>query len=124
MTKPLALLLHEKMIPGSKLVSKFEALDYRVVTLADPEELAPTASKHMPMLVVADLTNRRGDVLEAVGKMLAQDATAHVPVIAYAPREDEKVREAASKAGIRLLATEAVIVPHLDQFVEAALLVE
>lgn len=124
MTKPLALLLHEKMVPGSKLVSRFEALDYRVVTLPDPADLVPTVAREMPMLLVADLTNRRGDVLAAVGQMLGNPETAHVPVIAYTPREDEKVREAASKVGVRLLATEAIIVPHLEQFVEAALLVE
>lgn len=124
MTKPLALLLHEKLMPGSQLVSRFEAMEYRVATLADPADLATAASRQAPMLVVADLTNRRGDVLEAVTRMHAQPETAHIPVIGYAPREDEKVREAAAKAGIRLLATDATIVPHLSQFVEAALLVE
>lgn len=122
--KPLALLLHEKLMPGSQLVSKFETLDFRVATIAEPAELAPSAARLMPMLVVADLTSRRGDVLSAIAEMLRQEATAHVPVIAYMGREDEKVREAALQTGVKILATDATIVPHLPQFVEHALQVE
>lgn len=124
MMNPLALLLHEKLMPGSQLVSKFETLDFRVATIAEPAELAPTALRLMPMLVVADLTSRRGDVLSAIGEMLRQGATSHVPVIAYAAREEDKVREAAERAGVRILATDATIVQHLPQFVEAALHLE
>jgi len=121
MTKPLAVLLHEKAMPGSKLVSKFEEMDYRVMTVADPGDLVALALKERPMLVVADLTNRRGDVLVAIGGLQAEESTAHIPVLAYTPREDEKLREAALKAGVKVLATDATILPHLPQFVEHAL---
>ncbi len=124
MMNPLVLLLHEKLMPGSQLVSKFETLDFRVSTISEPAELAPAALRLMPMLVVADLTSRRGDVLSSIGGMLAQEATSHIPVIAYAAREEDKVREAALRAGVKILATDATIVPHLPQFVEHALLVE
>jgi CheY-like chemotaxis protein len=121
MTKPLAVLLHEKAMPGSKLVSKFEEMDYRVMTVIDPGDLVALALKERPMLVVADLTNRRGDVLVAIGGLQAEESTAHIPVLAYTPREDEKLREAALKAGVKVLATDATILPHLPQFVEHAL---
>lgn len=121
MTKPLAVLLHEKSMPGSKLASKFEELDYRVVTVTDPVELAAVARRERPMLVVADLTSRRGDVLAAIGALQAEETTSHIPVLAYTPREDEKLREAALKAGVKILATDATILPHLPQFVEHAL---
>lgn len=121
MTKPLAVLLHEKAMPGSKLVSKFEEMDYRVMTVIDPGDLVALALKERPMLVVADLTNRRGDVLVAIGGLRAEESTAHIPVLAYTPREDEKLREAALMAGVKVLATDATILPHLPQFVEHAL---
>ena len=121
MTKPLAVLLHEKMVPGSKLVSKFEELDYRVVTVLDPAELPIVAKRERPMLVVADLTSRRGDVLDAIRALQSDESTSHVPVLAYAAREDEKQREAALQAGVKILATDATILPHLPQFVEHAL---
>lgn len=121
MKKPLALLLHEKLMPGSQLASKFEELDYRVSTLGDPAELVPKARAEGPMLVVADLTNRRGDVLAALAALHADEATRHVPVIAYASREDEKQREAALAAGVKVMATDKTILAHLPQFVEHAL---
>ncbi len=121
MTKPLALLLHEKMAPGAQLGSKLEALDYRVQILADPSELAARARAEMPMIVFVDLANRRGDVLGAVSSVRADDAIAHVPVVAYASREDERQRETAVQAGVNLLATETTLLQHLPQFLEAAL---
>lgn len=124
MTHPLALLLHDKMMPGSKLGTKFEELDFRVATLADPAELLATAKREMPMIVAADLTNRRGDVLEAIRALHAEETTAHIPVIAYAAREDDKVREAALQAGVKVMATETTVLPHLAQFIEHALHVE
>lgn len=124
MTHPLALLLHDKMMPGSKLATKFEELDFRVATISDPAELLPTAQREMPMIVAADLTNRRGDVLEAIVALHAAGATAHIPVIAYAAREDDKLRESALAAGVKVMATETTILPHLAQFVEHALHIE
>ncbi len=124
MTKPLAMLVHDKATPGTLLARKFGDLDYRVVILADPALLAATVAQERPMIVVADLTSRRGDVLAAITALLAEEGTAHVAVIAYTAREDERLRENALKAGIKILATDATVVPHLEQFVEHALLVE
>lgn len=121
MTKPLALLLHEKLMPGSQLVSRFEERDYRVTTLMEPGQLVDAALKEQPMIVVADLTNRRGDVLAAIRELRAAEATVHVPVLAYYPREDEKFRDAATEAGVTVLATDATILPHLDHFIEHTL---
>lgn len=121
MTKPMALLLHEKLMPGSQLVSRFEERDYRVATVSDPGQLAAAALQHQPMLVVADLTSRRGDVLAAIRDLRATEATLHVPVLAYTLHEDEKVRDAATQAGVTVLATDATIIPHLDHFIEHAL---
>ncbi|MBX3747693.1 MAG: hypothetical protein KF833_20480 [Verrucomicrobiae bacterium] len=124
MMKPLALLLHEKPVPGTQLRNKLEGLEYRVATVSDPRDLVTTATREMPMVVVADLTNRQGDVLAAVAAMRVNEATSHVPVIAYGPREDGQQRETALAAGVKVMATEATIVPHLAQFLEHALQLE
>jgi CheY-like chemotaxis protein len=124
MTKPLALLLHEKLMPGSQLASRLDQLDYRVQTLADPAQLSEVARREMPMIVLADLTHRRGNVLVALATMHTEPGLEHIPIIAYAAREDEKQREAALQAGVRILATDATILPHLPQFLEAALLID
>lgn len=121
MTKPLALLLHDKPMPGSRLVARFEEMGYRVSTVADPGRLMATAKEALPMLVVADLTNGRGDVLAAVEGLRGDAATAHLPVIAYAAKEDGNQREAALRAGVQVVATDATIVQHLGPFVDQAL---
>ena len=36
MTQPLALVLYEKLLPGSQLVNRLQDLNYRVQTIADP----------------------------------------------------------------------------------------
>lgn len=120
-TKPLALLVHEKLMPGSQLASQFEELEYRVVTLPDPGILLETARKEMPMLVVVDLTHRRREILVAVQNLREDPATAHVPVLAYVGRDEEKIRDEAIRAGVKILAAEAAIVLHLQQFVDQAL---
>jgi hypothetical protein len=121
MIKALALLLHEKLIPGSQVGARLEELDYRVITIEDPVRLAETARREMPMIIVADLTNHRGEVLAGIAETLADPATAHVPVVAYGIREDEKQRQLARDAGVKVLATEATIVAHLPHFLEHAL---
>lgn len=121
MTKPLALLLHDRPMPGSELATRFEELDYRVVIIADPAELAAAAEREKPMVVVADLTSRRGDVLAAIAGLGRSGATVHVPVIAYGPREDQKLRVSVERAGARVVATDPTIVPHLAQFLAQAL---
>ena len=121
MTKPLALLIHEKLMPGSQLVSRFEERDYRVLTTADPAQLTDLARSELPMIVVADLTSRRGDVLEALGGLKSDPATAHVPILAYAARADGRLPGAAKKAGITVLATDATVLLHLDQYIQRCL---
>lgn len=124
MSKALVLLLHEKSMPGSQVATRLEGLDFRVKVMADPGELVTRAREEKPMLVVADLMNHRGDVLAAVTALRADGETTHVPVIAYAGREDEKQRATALKAGVTVMGTDATLLLHLPQFVEAALHVD
>src|SRR5262245_49139849 len=39
MTEPLALVVYEKLLPGSQLVNRLQDLKYRVQTVADPTQL-------------------------------------------------------------------------------------
>jgi CheY-like chemotaxis protein len=121
MMKPLALLLHDNTMTGSRLAGLFEGLDYRVATLRDPGELTAVARKEMPMLVVADMANRQGDSAAAIAALRADPGTAHVVVIAYAGRDQEDLRQAAARAGAHLATTDVAISQHLPQLLEQAL---
>lgn len=122
--KPLALLLHERLLPGSKLAGRFDELQYRVRTLADPARLVAEARAGKPMVIVTDLAQRRPEVLAAVAELHAQPDTAHIPVIGYLARDDEAARREAAGAGIKVVATDTTVVGHLPQFLELALHVE
>lgn len=122
--KPLALLLHERLFPGSKLAARLEELQYRVLTVADPAQLATLARAEKPMVIVADLAHRRPAVLTAVGELHRQADTAHIPVIGYLTRDDEGARREAAEAGVRVVTTDATVVAHLPQFLELALHLE
>lgn len=124
MTKPLALLLHERPLPASKLASRLDELQYRVRILADASQLATLARAEKPMVIVADLAHHRPAVLAAINELHRQPDTAHIPVIGYLTRDDEGARREAGEAGVRVVATDVTVVAHLPQFLELALHVE
>src|SRR6267142_590804 len=109
MTQPLALVLYEKLLPGSQLVNRLQDLNYRVQTIADPSLLSQCAEQAMPLLVVADLESGANNVLPALSGLRQNPATKHLPVIGFSKEDSAELRTAAEKAGITLLVTEAAI---------------
>jgi PleD family two-component response regulator len=125
MTEPLALVLYEKLMPGSQLVNRLQDLKYRVVSITDATALVPCAQQERPMLIIADLVSSGADVASVIARLRQTTATEHIPVIAFGPDEDgDALREAARKAGATLAVTEAAILNHLPQFLNQALEVE
>ena len=45
MTEPLALVVYEKLLPGSQIVNRLQDLNYRVQTISDPALLAECAEQ-------------------------------------------------------------------------------
>jgi CheY-like chemotaxis protein len=124
MLKPLALVLYEKILPGSQLVNRLRDLNYRVQALNDPAQLLPQAEEHKPMLVLADLESTRGNVCEAIARLRKTPATEHLPVIAFNDQIEPKLEAAAHAVGVTLLVGDAAILSHLPQFLERALVIE
>ena len=124
MIKPVAILLHEKLIPGTQVITRLEELDYRVVIGHEPNALLELVRESMPMIIITDLSSRRAEILDAISSVKGDPAVSHVPVLAYEVREDEHQFAEAREAGVDVLATEATIVPHLAQFIEQALQIE
>ncbi len=124
MTQPLALVLYEKLLPGSQLVNRLQDLNYRVQTLADPALLVQCAEQAKPMLVLADLEPARNDVCGAISRLKQNAATQHLPVIAVCGENAAELQSAARGAGASLVVSEGAIVGHLEQFLEQALHVE
>jgi len=124
MTQPLALVVYEKLLPGSQLVNRLQDLQYRVQTLPDPAQMAGTAAEAKPMLVFMDLEASGKDVCGAIKQLRQKQSTAHIPVVGFTMETQKELEEAARAAGITVVVTEAVLLNHLPQVLEQALQVE
>ena len=124
MTQPLALVLYERILPGSQIVNRLQDLGYRVQTLSDGGGLAETAEREKPIVVIADLESTHGNVCPALARLKAGDATKHLPVIVFGGEKTPELQAAAKAAGASLVVNEAALLAHLSQFLEQALQVE
>ena len=124
MTKPLALVVYEKLLPGSQLVNKLQDLNYRVYTIAEAEALVDYAQQKKPLLVLVDLASSLTNVSVAIAKLKQNPDTKHIPVIAFAGEQEADLQETARQAGATLVVHETAITTHLPQFLEQALHVE
>ena len=124
MTQPLAIVLYEKLLPGTQLVNRLQDLSYRVQTIASADRLVECAEQARPMLVLADLHSTRNDVCAALARLKQNEATKHLPVIAFSGQDTDELQAAAKAAGATLIVNEAAILAHLPQILEQALRVE
>ncbi len=119
MTKPLALLCYEKLLPGSQLANRLADTGWRVQTVNDPTALVMSAEEHKPLLALIDLSSTRTSVTEQVAALRRNQGTAHIPIIAFSA--DESAHPSAAAAGANLVVTDAAILQHLAQFLDQAL---
>jgi DNA-binding response OmpR family regulator len=118
MTKPLALVHYEKLLPGSQLVNRLHDIGYRVETATTPRELPAQARQLKPMLVVVDASGGRA-ICEAVSAIRADSETGHLPILAFAA--DEPSRESARRAGATMVANDAGVLDQLPHLLEQVL---
>ncbi|MDB6065255.1 MAG: Response regulator receiver protein [Pedosphaera sp.] len=121
MTQPLALVLYEKLFPGSQLVNRLQDMGYRVLTVPGAEALVACAEQEKPMLVLADLAATQAKVFESIAQLRGHPATMHLPVIAFAEEREVDLQAAARDAGATLVVNEAAILTHLEQLLDRAL---
>ena len=119
MTKPLALLCYEKLLPGSQLANRLADAGWRVQTVNDPTALVLSAEEHKPLLALIDLNSTRTSVTEQLSALRRNQGTAHIPIIAFSA--DESSHPSAAAAGANLVVTDTAILQHLAQFIDQAL---
>lgn len=124
MIQPLALVVYEKLLPGTQLVNRMQDLHYRVRAITDSNTLLACARQEKPLLVLADLESTRNDICRVIAELRQDPDTQHIPVIAIADEEDGTLIRAAQTAGATLVAGESAILNHLSQFLDRALQVE
>jgi CheY-like chemotaxis protein len=124
MTEPLALVLYEKLLPGSQLVNRLQDLRYRVQTVSDTSLLVESCDQAKPMLVLADLRAAQQDVCAAIGKLKSNPSTKHIPVIAFGAEEQPELQKTALAAGVSLIVSESALLNHLSECLDQALSLE
>jgi PleD family two-component response regulator len=123
-TQPLALVLYEKLLPGTQLINRLQDLHYRVLPVTQPDQLLAVAAREGPMLLLADLAAERHDVCALIAAFRRHPATAHVPVLAFAEQPDEALVNAARAAGATMVVGHAALLAHLPELLEQVLQVE
>lgn len=124
MTQPLALVLYEKLMPGSQLVNRLQDLNYRVQPLTDANQVAACAQSEGPMLIVTDLESSHADVCALIAGLRKNPVTAHIPILAFADETAEPLQVAARQAGATLVVSNTALLAHLPQLLEQVLRVE
>jgi CheY-like chemotaxis protein len=124
MTQPLALVLYEKLLPGSQLVNRLQDLNYRVQTVTEAQRLVECAEQLRPLLVLADLESTHNNVCAELARLKKNPGTQHLPVIAFASETATDLQSAALAAGVTLVVSETAILNHLSQCLDRVLQVE
>jgi CheY-like chemotaxis protein len=123
MPSPLAIVFHERLMPGSQLVNRLQDLQYRVLAVNNAAQLTAITQRETPLLLFIDVATP-GDVNGAIAKIKADNCLTHIPIIAFAPETDVTLIEAAKKSGANFAVSETAVISHLDQLIEQALHVE
>ena len=124
MTQPLALVLYDKLLPGSQVVTRLEDLGYRVAVPADPGALETQADRDKPLVIVAELAARQSEVVASIARLRKQAATQHLPIIAFGDGNNPASLESARQAGATLVVSEQGVLNQLPSLLDQALQVE
>jgi len=123
-TVPLALLLYERLLPGSALGNKLRDQGYRIQHTTDLPAACATAEQEKPLVVLVDLEWRGADACAAIQALRGHPATTHLPILAFSSSRHLKLQEAALAAGATLIASDEAILAQLEQMLDQAMLVE
>ena len=124
MTKPLALVAYENLMPGSRLLNRLQDLGYRVQVLSDAAKLVAQAEALKPLLVIVDLVSKTTDVCAAIAEMKQNPNTTHIPILAYAGSKEAKLQKSARESGASMVASDDAIFDQFPQMLDQLLAVE
>lgn len=121
MTEPLAFLLYENLLPGSRLSNRLLDLGYRVTTVSEPERFLEQVIAEHPILAIIELNQTRVDTCDLLARLRAEPATRHLPVIGYTAGVDKPLQQAAHAAGASLVVVADGLMAQLPMLLEQVL---
>jgi CheY-like chemotaxis protein len=119
MKQPLAVVVYERILPGSQMTNRLQDLRYRVHTLAKAAELPAFAETNLPIVALVDL--EMADALPVVQRLRQHPPTSHLPVIGFASEPSEDLKTRALASGVTLVTGDIAITQHLPQLLQQAL---
>jgi CheY-like chemotaxis protein len=120
-TAPLALVVHERLFPGSQLAVKLQDLGYRTHHVKDLTALVSEAENQGPLVVVIDLVWKLRDPLISISQLATNPKTEHLPIIAYGNMSTDTILEQALNEGAHLVTGDEGILQQLAQLLDQAL---
>jgi CheY-like chemotaxis protein len=124
MTKPLALIFYESLLPGSQLVNRLQDLGYRVQMVADAYRLQAEAEKEKPIVILADLFSQRASLPNVIQELKANPATKHIPILAFTTTANKDLHPQAQAAGADLIALDSAVLAQLPRLLDQVLQIE
>lgn len=123
-TSPLALLLYERLLPGSALGNKLRDQGYRILHVTNLTDIAAIAAGEKPLVAFVDLEWKATDASAAIRALKESPATHHVPILAFSSPRNVKLRDAALAAGATIIASDEAILSQLSAMLDQAMMVE
>jgi len=123
-TSPLALLLYERLLPGSALGNKLRDQGYRILHVTNLTDIAAIAAGEKPLVAFVDLEWKATDASAAIRALKENPATHHVPILAFSSPRNVKLRDAALAAGATIIASDEAILTQLSAMLDQAMMVE
>ena len=123
MTKPLAIIHYERLMPGSQLVNRLQDLGYRVHTVTEAGQLPEMARREKPMIAILDLMTK-GDICAVIQEIKADKEMGHLPVIGFAAAKEQRLHTEATRSGATLVASDDALLPQLPDLLEHALRID
>jgi PleD family two-component response regulator len=124
MTKPLALIFYEQLLPGSQLVNRLQDLGYRPQVVTDSQQLFQQARESLPLVILCDLGSEKTGVCRQIEQIRAETATAHIPILAFGTKKEPKLQADAREAGANLVAADEGLLAQLPQLLDQVLQVD
>jgi len=123
-TKPLAVVFYERLLPGSRIANRLADLGWRVAEAKQAADIVPLVRSERPLVVVAELELRSGDLCPIIAELKRTPETEHVPFLGYGDPKNQRLVDAALAAGARLIVGEAGVCDQLPQLLDHVLAVE
>ena len=123
-TKPLAIVFYEKLLPGSRLPFRLADLGWRVAEVKLATQVVPEVRAQRPVVVLMELALRTGDACPVILELKRDPDVRHVPVLGFGDARNKKLCDAAVAAGASLVAAESGLLEQLPQLLDHLLAVE